>query len=171
MPGRLHHYALCTLKWRRYSNYTTDWKFILSLESTKSVRSHAKSPKNKHTFAASSHGLFLTYRGEKYTVLCTRYNNIITWFCSSLSTKTLAWGGGIGHTDEISHPLQSYAVSWVSHLAWCWPHPSPCYPWALPLDLIHIWDTWISKKTTFWYQKYSWFDIVGTPCIYITIKH
>ncbi len=28
------------------------------------------------------------------------------------------------------HPLQSHAASQVSHLAWCWPHPSPCSPWT-----------------------------------------
>jgi hypothetical protein len=37
--------------------------------------SHANSP-NVNTFIAPSCALFLTCRGEKYAVLCERYNNL-----------------------------------------------------------------------------------------------
>jgi hypothetical protein len=41
------------------------------------INNHAYKPKDKHTLLTPSHGLFLTCRGEKYTVLiqyCTVYN-------------------------------------------------------------------------------------------------
>ncbi len=40
---------------------------------TRYVHSHANRPKDKGIFVASSHGLFLTCRREKYTVLIQNY--------------------------------------------------------------------------------------------------
>ncbi len=34
----------------------------------------------------------------------------------------------------------------MPHLAWCWPHPSPCCPWTHPLASTHICGTWLSKR-------------------------
>jgi hypothetical protein len=76
----------------------------------------ANRSKNKCTFITPSHGLFLTYRGEKYTVLCIGYKILYIWV---LKHKTLSWGGGLGCINVDSHPLQSHDASQLPHAVSC----------------------------------------------------
>ncbi len=95
--------------------------------------SRANSHKNKRTLITPPRSLFLPLQRKNiqhYTYFC--YISFIYEVSHSLSKKNPYLWWRLRCTGANPYPLLSHAASQLSHPAWCWPHPSPCYIYLDP---------------------------------------
>jgi hypothetical protein len=125
---------------------------------------HANRLKNKYTFIALSHDLFITCKGEKDTVLiqcCAKYNDLI---CGSLNTKTLTMGSSFWRTgcEFPSTPVPCCKTSVLFCMILVpalpllpWNQPS----WSYPINPTHTFNPCNKQKTTsaYWNFFLVWF--------------